>query len=102
MTASGETGRQRSRSWPSSSLIFDLGLGMIPGKMRDLVDEYILHDESPGKTLQTSFFEEKHEKATAHGRVSFSSAASVSRRRKHGHAPVSRRVGEKASLWRVS
>jgi hypothetical protein len=76
---------------------------MVPGKTEgDLVDEYILHDESPGKTLQTSFFEEKHDKVTTHGRVSFSSAASVFRRRKHGQHPVSRRVGEKASLWRVS
>jgi hypothetical protein len=40
------------------------------------VDDYILHDESPGKTFRASFFEEKHEKATTHGRVSFSSAAS--------------------------
>ena len=43
------------------------------------MDEYILH-ESPGeKTLRDSFwFEEKHEKVTTHGRVSFSSAASSS------------------------
>jgi hypothetical protein len=71
---------------------------MVPGKTEgDLVDEYILHDESPGKTLLTSFFEEKHEKATARGRVSFSSDGENT-----AMLPFRGVWGRKASLWRVS